>query len=158
MMDDLYFIQDERNRVKIGRAKEPVKRLKQLQGGTADTLELRWVLEGRGYEEKVWHYAFCVERARGEWFELSEQLEWAIVAAMDGKPWWDHIMPPPNFDWSEDPDEHDDDIVDWQIAVHLAVAAAAEKVGLTARHAGRNIFEQDNEPPVERRRFAQTRG
>jgi hypothetical protein len=146
VLDDLYFVQAESGPVKIGRAKRPGQRLRELQTGCFEPLELLYVLEGRGFEEKVWHRAFCAARKNGEWFELTDELDWAIACAIQGKPWWDHLTPPPSFPLSEDPDEREDDFVDWQIAVHIAVAGAAEKAGLSTRFTGKALFEQDNEP------------
>lgn len=148
-MDDLYFIECPGGRIKIGRAKDPYKRLRTLQTGHADELEMLAVITGRGYEEKVWHWAFCDSEIKGEWFQFTDELDWAIACAMEGKPWWDHLTPPASFPLSEDPEEHDDDFVDWQIGVHIAVVGAAEKAGLSPRQAGKNIFDQNNEPFTE---------
>lgn len=143
-MDDLYFIQSATGYVKIGRAKRPSQRLRDLQTANPHQLELLGTLVGRGYEEKVWHWAFCVERSKGEWFEMSEQLEEAIFLAEGGERWWDHLDPPPNFPLSDDPIERADDIVDWHLGIHLALAAAAEKIGLSGRYAGKALCTQDN--------------
>lgn len=127
-MDDLYFIQTASGPVKIGRAIDAAKRLKGLQSGNPERLEVISVLTGRGYEERVWHHAFCVERIKGEWFVFSDQLEEALCHAESGRRWWDHVMPPPNYPLSDDEDERD----------------AAEKIGLGGQWAGKAICMQDN--------------
>jgi hypothetical protein len=145
-LDHLYFFRAGDGPVKIGRAKDPVKRLKQCQTGSHDKLQMLAVLECRGFEEKIWHRAFCETRIRGEWFLFDEELGRAIDLAKQGKPWWDYLDPPLSYPMSDDPEEWDDDCVDWQILVQLNVAEAAEKVGIPPHLAGRNIYQQDNEP------------
>lgn len=148
-LDDLYFIRNA-DRVKIGRAREPVGRLRSLQTGSSEKLEMMETLEGRGFEERVWHRAFADERLRGEWFELSEQLGEAIAYAAAGERWWDHLMPPSGFPMSDDPDDYDDAVVDWHIAIHIGLAGAAEKIGLPTSFAGKSICVQDNGPRPHR--------
>jgi hypothetical protein len=125
MTDHLYFIQAETGQIKIGRAANPEKRLCQLKSGCFVRLTLLGRLEGRGYEEKVWHSAFQDDRLAGEWFADTRELKEAIRLALLGKPWWDHLTPPLGFPLSDDENEWDDDVVDWQIAVQIAVAEAS---------------------------------
>jgi hypothetical protein len=121
--DHLYFIQADSGPIKIGRAADPRKRLAQLKSGNFEALTLLGQLDGRGYEEKVWHTAFQDDRLTGEWFSSSRELGKAIDAALAGKRWWDFVLPPEGFPFA-DPEEWDDDCVDWQIAVELAAAEA----------------------------------
>jgi hypothetical protein len=148
-VDDLYFIRKGDN-VKIGRAKDPANRLKALQTGCPEKLELAEVLDGRGYEERVWHKAFANERLHGEWFLMSRQLSKAISLAARGRRWWDHLFPPLDVPLSDDEFEAEDDIVDWHIAVHVALAGAAERAGLPTSFAGRAFYAQDNGDNVHR--------
>jgi len=122
--DDLYFIKSEGGPVKIGRGLNPVKRLSHCQIGSHERLELIGTLRGRGYEEKVWHAAFQDTRLRGEWYEHDRPLARAIEFALEGKDWWHHLWPPTDFEFSDDEEEWDDDVVDWHIAIQMAVVAA----------------------------------
>jgi len=54
--DYLYFIQSDRTgMIKIGRSKDPSKRLKQLQTGNANKLKLIASFKGMGWREKLIH-------------------------------------------------------------------------------------------------------
>ena len=60
--DDLYFIQsDFTGMIKIGRSKDPQKRLKQLQTGNPNRLKLIASFKGKGEEEKYLHESICLE-------------------------------------------------------------------------------------------------
>lgn len=127
--DDLYFIQADSGPVKIGRAKNPGPRLRELQVGCFEQLNLVHVAEGRGYEEKVWHWAFCEARMKGEWFRFTDDLDEAIACMMRNERWWDHLTPPTNF-----PVEDEDNIVDWHIGIHIAIAGRRERaIQMTSR-------------------------
>ena len=68
-MADLYFILDApRGAVKIGRANKPERRLRELQTGCANRLELLLVFRGEGEREKEFHERFAEWRLEGEWF------------------------------------------------------------------------------------------
>ncbi|MFI6560365.1 GIY-YIG nuclease family protein [Streptomyces sp. NPDC050534] len=55
--------------VKIGIAKDPMRRLKELQTGQPMALHLLWSAVG-DYERDL-HIHFAAHRIRGEWFDLS---------------------------------------------------------------------------------------
>jgi hypothetical protein len=68
--DSLYFVQArETGRIKIGRSKNPSKRLKALQTGNAQELRLIASLEGLGWREKDLHHKLREWRVSGEWFD-----------------------------------------------------------------------------------------
>ena len=57
--DDLYIIQsDVTGMIKVGRSKNPCKRLKQLQTGNPNKLRLIASFEGEGWKEKMMHEFF----------------------------------------------------------------------------------------------------
>lgn len=65
----VYFIQaGDNGPVKIGRAKDPVRRLAQIQTGSHDELHLRAIVPGASREERKMHHRFAEARIRGEWF------------------------------------------------------------------------------------------
>tara|TARA_B100000085_G_C18500857_1_gene495419 strand:- start:895 stop:1200 length:306 start_codon:yes stop_codon:yes gene_type:complete len=67
--DDLYIIQsDVTGMIKIGRSKNPRKRLKQLQTGNPNKLKLIAAFEGQGWREKIIHERLSRYRLEGEWF------------------------------------------------------------------------------------------
>jgi len=54
--DDLYIIQsDVTGMIKVGRSKNPDKRLKQLQTGNPNKLRLIAFFKGEGWKEKLIH-------------------------------------------------------------------------------------------------------
>lgn len=68
-----YFIQDTLSKkVKIGRSKDPQKRLLQLQTGHPNRLHLLVVIDG-DHEQRL-HTHFAKHHVRGEWFDLTEEL------------------------------------------------------------------------------------
>ena len=70
--DYLYFIQsDKTGMIKIGRSKNPNKRLKQLQTGNANKLKLIASFEGMGWREKLIHEKLDRWSEEGEWFNCS---------------------------------------------------------------------------------------
>ena len=70
--DDLYFIQSDRTgMIKIGRSKDPCKRLKQLQTGNANKLKLIASFKGMGWREKLIHEKLNRWSEEGEWFNCS---------------------------------------------------------------------------------------
>ena len=72
----IYFIVEEPfdNKVKIGMAKNPAKRLKQLQTGNPSKLVLYHVIESADYKvlERTMHDICKDLRAHGEWFEMNQ--------------------------------------------------------------------------------------
>jgi len=70
-MSHLYFIQSANTgMIKIGRSKNPEKRLKQLQTGSPNKLKLIAVFEDMGDEEYGLHQRLREYKVRsnGEWF------------------------------------------------------------------------------------------
>jgi predicted GIY-YIG superfamily endonuclease len=68
--DSLYFIQAKGSgRIKIGRSKNPERRLKTLQTGNASQLKMVCSLNGLGWRERDIHEALKKWRLKGEWFE-----------------------------------------------------------------------------------------
>lgn len=122
--DDLHFIQAESGPVKIGRGRDPKKRLTQCRTGSHEHLEIVAVLKGRGHEERVWHRAFHDTRLRGEWFRFDRDLKEAIRLAIRGEDWWNHLWPQSDFDWiGEDEDDLEEGVVDWHIAIQIGISA-----------------------------------
>lgn len=67
--DSLYLIKDTYNdRLKIGRSINPQKRIKQLQTSNSGSLEILFIVNGRGHEEESLHRKFNELRICGEWF------------------------------------------------------------------------------------------
>lgn len=93
--DYLYFIQsNNQGMIKIGRSKDPHKRLKQLQTGNPNNLRLICYFENLGDKEKYLHEHLKKFRKKGEWFEyecvgsipndLYQMIPWG---SFDG--WWE---------------------------------------------------------------------
>jgi hypothetical protein len=78
--DDLYFIQmaEAPYHFKIGRAKDPNKRLKQLQTGSSIKLKLVHIFKGLGNKEKMLHEELRRWRLEGEWFSCNRYSVGAI--------------------------------------------------------------------------------
>lgn len=67
--DDLYIVQSNvTGMIKIGRSKNPDKRLKQLQTGNPNKLKLIASFKGEGWREKLIHEDLRCFRLKGEWF------------------------------------------------------------------------------------------
>ena len=67
--DSLYIIQsDVTGMIKIGRSKNPQKRLKQLQTGNPNKLKIIAEFKGEGWKEKIIHERLRMYRLEGEWF------------------------------------------------------------------------------------------
>ena len=60
--------------IKIGKSKNPEKRLKQLQISTSGILKIVAVYEGLGWNEKNLHSLFEEYRVKSEWFLVSEAI------------------------------------------------------------------------------------
>lgn len=70
--DHLYIIQsDFTGMIKIGRSKDPSKRLKQLQTGNPNKLRLIASFNGQGWKEKILHESLKKFRKEGEWFDYN---------------------------------------------------------------------------------------
>ncbi|MEV7925969.1 GIY-YIG nuclease family protein [Kitasatospora sp. NPDC088779] len=57
--------------IKIGVAKNPMQRLRELQTGSPGKLDVLWLVEGTRALEKALHGRLSAYRARGEWFDLN---------------------------------------------------------------------------------------
>jgi hypothetical protein len=72
----VYFISSG-DAVKIGVAKNPEARLRDLQVGNANQLEILATISGAGrHEEDSLHKLFEPFRLRGEWFQIQPILRW----------------------------------------------------------------------------------
>lgn len=73
----VYLIRGNDSNYKIGIAKNPKQRLKQLQTGNSDRLQLveTFQTENASKIESALHYAFAHARNEGEWFDLSMEIE-----------------------------------------------------------------------------------
>lgn len=68
--DSLYFIQaNGTGKIKIGRSKNPYRRLKTLQTGNASELKMIACIEGLGWRERDIHQTLKKWRVKGEWFD-----------------------------------------------------------------------------------------
>lgn len=66
--------------VKIGfTAGDPAKRLKELQTGCPQRLELLAAIDGTEADEERWHKDFERDRAHGEWFKLTPRMTLAVA-------------------------------------------------------------------------------
>lgn len=61
--------------IKIGFALDVATRVKALQTGSAETLQLLWQCPGDQKEEANWHAKFHEQHKRGEWFRYEGQLK-----------------------------------------------------------------------------------
>lgn len=70
----VYFILDAKDgKVKIGKSNDPEKRLKTLQTGHYNKLEL--IRKTKRYEESAVHKRFAHYKGMNEWFEYSEEIK-----------------------------------------------------------------------------------
>ena len=78
---NVYFIRDGMGNVKIGVAKDPLKRKKMLQTANPNKLEIFYIMnvpkywDARVIENEL-HDMFSDCRKNGEWFEESPILDW----------------------------------------------------------------------------------
>lgn len=71
----IYFIQEEADGpIKIGVAKQPADRIKQLQGANPRQLFLRGVKTGFVRDERALHKKLAASRIRGEWFKPAPEV------------------------------------------------------------------------------------
>jgi len=76
------FRSEGSNRYKIGVSKDPAKRLRQLQTGSPDALELvemRDVFGNPMKAERALHEHFATYRVNGEWFDFGPENERATI-------------------------------------------------------------------------------
>src|SRR5438067_407003 len=75
MVEIVYFIQSKNGGpIKIGLSRRPVKRLKSLQIGRHDELQIVAQAQGTLADERGLHSKFAKYRLQGEWFEPCEEL------------------------------------------------------------------------------------
>lgn len=74
------------SRVKIGWAKQPSKRLRELQTGCPDPLHVVCIQPGSQQIERLLHVRFDRQRVQGEWFEVDEELQDYIDKVIDEYP------------------------------------------------------------------------
>lgn len=78
----IYFIRDPlTRRLKIGCAKDPWNRLRNIQTGCPTDLELAAILPGEEADERALHKRFRQFHVRGEWFAETGELA-AYVATL----------------------------------------------------------------------------
>lgn len=75
----VYFIASESGPIKIGIAVSPDKRLRGLQTGHHERLELLATCEGGQERERDYHKRFAAHRLHGEWFERVPEIELEIA-------------------------------------------------------------------------------
>ena len=76
-MKSVYLIRGNDGKYKIGSAKEPKHRLRQLQTGNSDKLEIIEVYQSENARkiESALHRHYSYVRNVGEWFDLSVKEE-----------------------------------------------------------------------------------
>lgn len=81
--EHVYFIKGvSTGLIKIGAASNPRERLKSLQTGSPDTLQLVAVIEGGGQRlERQLQKQFLASRSHGEWFYPIPELERVMMGA-----------------------------------------------------------------------------
>lgn len=71
----IYFVRAGRaGHIKIGSASDVVARIKMLQTGCPDELQLLGAMAGNAAMERRLHEQFAHLRVRGEWFEATDEL------------------------------------------------------------------------------------
>jgi DNA-binding transcriptional regulator YdaS (Cro superfamily) len=71
----VYFVRaGEDGPVKIGHAKHPASRLRELQAGCFEKFNVLRVIEGDVLSEKFLHRHFKAQRVRGEWFRFHADM------------------------------------------------------------------------------------
>lgn len=75
----VYFIQQGRaGPIKIGRSRDPIRRLRQLQTAHSEPLRLLHAEPGDPQDETQAHELFAEARIAGEWFRPTLGLVWHI--------------------------------------------------------------------------------
>ncbi len=72
--DALYFIHSGGGHIKIGRSKDPFKRITELSTGSPLKTKLLLVIPNRGCMEKRLHKWFEDQRCNGEWFVMNDRM------------------------------------------------------------------------------------
>ena len=88
----VYFIEcGTSDRIKIGWALDPPKRLKQLQTGASTKLKLLAAFPGTVKDEKMLHWIYADRHWHGEWFRPDDRILARIKKAIDkhGPTPWD---------------------------------------------------------------------
>lgn len=71
----VYFIRCKlTNLIKVGTARDPVKRLNDLQVGSPGELEIIALFEGDYHVESKYHEQLQAHRVRGEWFDIPDDV------------------------------------------------------------------------------------
>jgi hypothetical protein len=70
----VYMIRAEGGDMKIGTAKDPLARMRQMQTGMPQKLRIVRVLEGSRAEEQGLHKRFAEYRLTGEWFKFHQDM------------------------------------------------------------------------------------
>ena len=71
----VYFIQEENGPIKIGRARNPLQRLRQLQTGNLRPLRLIAFTEGDSRLESSLHFLFRRHKIAREWYHPAPEME-----------------------------------------------------------------------------------
>jgi hypothetical protein len=74
----IYFIKNATGYIKIGYSRHPWSRLKQLQTGSSEPLEMLYIVDGDFQTEKYLHNHFSFCHYINEWFCPSESLLYLI--------------------------------------------------------------------------------
>ncbi len=70
----IYFIKAH-DRIKIGYANDPSKRIPSIQTSSPFELEVLLIIDGNYEKERELHQKFQIFRKSGEWFEFSEPIK-----------------------------------------------------------------------------------
>lgn len=81
----VYFISDGRQRMKIGRAVDPMRRLAELQVSHGQRLTLTVAVPAHAVVETAIHKRFEHLRLSGEWFAIDDELRVFVGALLSGK-------------------------------------------------------------------------
>lgn len=76
------IVHHERQAVKIGFSRNPSRRFRQLQTGSADSLTLFEKMPGDRALEKAFHKIFADKRLTGEWFKDSDHEIQSVFGQM----------------------------------------------------------------------------
>lgn len=90
----IYFIQSGHGPVKIGLSRDPKWRMKTLQIGNPEKLELVAAMPGSRRDEQALHKRFEASHIHSEWFRLTQELE-DLIASL-GVPNLSKVKPHPD--------------------------------------------------------------
>lgn len=110
ILDDIgyfvYFITDNANAMKIGKSRNPWRRLSQLQANNSNNLEILTVFaldskKEMDHLEKQFHKYFDKCKLHGEWFKYDDVIDWLhnihkldgfeFDGSMSDKEWKDYV-------------------------------------------------------------------